>query len=80
MNFNFVKSPCYKCKDRYIEPVNCHSVCEKYLEYRAKHDEENNKVFKEKVIDKTVSQMITDGATSKRKNPLPLQHGRSRKK
>ena len=28
---------CKDCTDRQIEPVNCHSICEKYLTAFAKH-------------------------------------------
>lgn len=34
------KCPCYKCDDRY---PGCHGYCEKYLEYRKKLDEVNEK-------------------------------------
>lgn len=30
------KSPCYKCEER---NADCHSTCEKYLEYHAKNKE-----------------------------------------
>lgn len=26
-------SPCKGCNDRTVEPTNCHSVCERYLEW-----------------------------------------------
>lgn len=78
--FNSIDSPCYKCEDRTIKPVNCHSVCQKYLDYRAKCNEESEKNYKEKSIDKLINGMIRDGATAKRKTPLQLKHGRHTKK
>lgn len=37
----YLNSPCKECPDR---KIGCHSKCEKYLKYRAKYDEINNKV------------------------------------
>jgi len=34
--------PCGGCTQRSIEPVNCHSVCEKYLSYAAECKRQND--------------------------------------
>ena len=34
--------PCEGCTKRSIEPVNCHSVCEKYLSYAAECKRQND--------------------------------------
>jgi hypothetical protein len=36
-------SPCKDCKDRSIEPVNCHTNCEAYLKYKKENDEFSEK-------------------------------------
>lgn len=41
------KSPCYGCKERTAE---CHSTCERYLEYEEIHKRETEEIFRRKVI------------------------------
>ena len=36
-----INSPCRGCEKRCIEPVNCHTYCKPFLEYRAKVDAAN---------------------------------------
>lgn len=43
--FGKTKAPCKDCPDR---KVGCHSVCEKYLEWKQVHDQEVEVVKKER--------------------------------
>lgn len=38
-------APCKGCKERQIEPTNCHSTCEKYLQYKNAHEECKNREY-----------------------------------
>ena len=47
-----ISGPCRNCKDRTIEPINCHMICEKYLEFRKICDEEHEtRIEKKKIAD-----------------------------
>ena len=36
-----IHSPCKGCEKRSIEPVNCHTYCKPFLDYRKRMDEIN---------------------------------------
>lgn len=38
-----MKSPCFNCIDR---KISCHATCEKYLKYKKKNKELNDKIRK----------------------------------
>lgn len=50
LNQQAYKCPCQKCKDR---KLNCHSKCEKYLEWVKANEKIRNKERIEKVSDST---------------------------
>lgn len=39
-------SPCFQCKDK--EPPDCHSYCEKYIEFCEIHEQERETIRKNK--------------------------------
>ena len=47
-------SPCKDCPDRSIEPVNCHSVCEKYMVY-----DEWNQFYRSLIAEKRKEDQIS---------------------
>lgn len=48
MELALIASPCKDCKGRHML---CHSECDKYLEYRRKLDEINEKLAFENMVD-----------------------------
>lgn len=76
MNINWIPSPCKDCEDR---DIKCHSTCEKFLEYRKKHEAEKTRQFKERAIDSVIRSMNINASKSNRKMPLPLRHGKGKK-
>lgn len=52
------QSPCTKdCPDRVAEPKNCHTYCEKYLDYLEIHKKEKARIYKEKELDQQLNRM-----------------------
>ena len=39
------KSPCLDCQDRVVEPVNCHSFCERFKDFRDKLAAEKDQAY-----------------------------------
>lgn len=39
-----LKAPCKDCTDRQAEPINCHSYCERYLNY-VEQNKNNKKII-----------------------------------
>ena len=75
MVFNWIQSPCKECQDR---DVLCHSKCEKYKEYRAKHEAESKKHFMEQALNRKIGQLNYESANKNEKLPEPLRHGRKK--
>ena len=76
MYFNWIQAPCKDCQDRH---VNCHSTCERYKEYRSKHEAEATKVFNENATAGKITQLNYIASKKNEKLPLPLRHGRKKK-
>jgi len=57
-----LKSPCFKCKERF---VGCHSKCERYKKYRSEYDKLNKKEKREKMLSygTTISLFKYEGKT-----------------
>ena len=80
MKFRGIDSPCKGCPDRAIEPVNCHSICEKFKDYEAKHKAELEKYYAEKDITKTINKLNYESSKKIKEVPEPLKHGRRPKR
>ncbi len=76
MVFNWIQAPCKDCKDR---QVNCHSFCERYKDYRDRHEAEATKLFHENATNGKISQMNYNATHCKEKLPAPLRHGRKKR-
>lgn len=63
------KAPCKNCEFR---AVGCHSVCEKYIEYKRKNDEEREEAYEAKQIARVIDVYVLKGVekTVKRKQNL----------
>lgn len=53
MNYS---SPCKNCAARQSEPINCHTICEKYLDYQKTRENERKRRNKEHELDYYISQ------------------------
>lgn len=61
VNSSKISAPCKDCGDRY---VGCHGKCEKYLTFRSRLDEENNKTYKAKQLNMMLNQIEVDRVTA----------------
>lgn len=73
-----LKSPCKNCQDRSIEPVNCHTNCEKYLEYQVKNAELRNQEYDFDKVDRQILAIRKQWRNYSQMDPRPesLKHGR----
>ena len=49
--------PCLYCTDRY---VGCHGKCEKYAEWKKRHDDYNTKVYNNRHKEKFFARYVRD--------------------
>ena len=77
-----VKSPCKDCPDRTIEPVNCHSYCEKFIEYKNINRERKNQEYEEINVDRQLRAIHGQWRSYSQSDPRPesLKHGRQVRK
>lgn len=54
-----MKSPCYKCNDRFVnESTRCHEMCIKYIAYRKEYDYYKRKEAERKISDSFIIECI----------------------
>lgn len=53
--------PCKGCTDRSVEKGNCHSYCEKYIEWKTEWDRRKNMITEAKTFEREVGEIKVAG-------------------
>lgn len=53
--------PCKGCTDRSVEKGNCHSYCEKYIEWKTEWDIRKNMITEAKTFEREVGEIKVAG-------------------